>query len=184
MPGWAALLEWFYFRAGLDVPRFEQLKGTEVPQPYRRLLVHSADMTPTLETFFQERLHLRVLSRELQETCMREVVLSLAHWRRPVVYGAIRVFLEHLPESARKRVLEELNPLGRILQSESIPHMSWPQVFFRTEPDPHMRAMLRLRRDGPLYGRRNVLVDGTRRLLAEVVEVLAHVDEEHEPNKK
>ena len=54
--------------------------------------------------------------------------------------------------------------------------MSWPQPFFRAEPDSHMAAMLWLRRNCGLYGRRNVLVDGSRRLLAEVIEVLAPID--------
>jgi hypothetical protein len=81
-----------------------------------------------------------------------------------------------MPTKARQRVLQELHPLGHILQTEAIPHMSWPQAFFRAEPDPHMAAMLRLRRNCGLYGRRNVLVDGFRHLLAEVIEVLAPID--------
>lgn len=175
--GWAGLLHWVYARAGLKSPRLEQLKPRQVPRPYRDLLAHSADMTPTLEGFFEQPLGLRVLSRDLEQDCYRrEVVLTLGCEKRPVLYGAIRILLEHLPPNAKAWVLKELLPLGRILQAESIPHMSWPQTFFRVEPDRHMIAMLHMRRKRYLYGRRNILVDGSRRLLAEVIEVLAPED--------
>jgi hypothetical protein len=74
-------------------------------------------------------------------------------------------------------VLEEQRPLGSILQSEGIPHISWPQAFFRVESDPHTAAVLGRRQPCDLYGRRNVLLDRTRRLLAEVIEILAPVEE-------
>jgi hypothetical protein len=174
LQGWAALLESIYLRAGFEFPSLEQLKPEQVPQPYRTLLVHSADMTPTLEGFYGDSLGLTVLSRTLHEdSYRREVVLTLGDKARPVLYGAIRIFLPALPPKARQAVLQERFPLGHILQTEQIPHLSWPQPFFRVEPDPHMTAMLRLGRAAGLYGRRNVLVDGSRRLLAEVIEVLA-----------
>jgi chorismate-pyruvate lyase len=184
LQSWAALLEWVYLRAGLEMPRLRQLKPEQVLNPYRKLLVHSADMTPTLEGFFREPLGLTVLSRDVQEdSYRREVVLTLGQQRRPVLYGAIRILLPHLPPKVREGVLAEAFPLGHILQAESVPHLSWPQAFFQAEPDSHMVAMLRLRGREPLYGRRNVLVDGSRRLLAEVIEVLGPVDSAREPAK-
>lgn len=175
--GWASLLEWFYQRAGLSLPRLEQVRPEAVPQPYRSILVHSDDMTPTLETFFGVRPGLSVLGRETgDESYRREVVLTLGSERRPVLYGVIRILLGHLPERAWQRVLRERHPLGHILQTEAIPHLSWPQTFFRVEADAHMTTVLRLKRAWDLYGRRNVLVDGTRRLLAEVIEVLGPVE--------
>lgn len=170
------MLEWFYTRRQLPLPRVAQLGGGLVPQPYRRLLVHSSDMTPTLEEFFAERVGLGVITRELHgESYLREVVLHVGDPQRPVLYGVIRILLDHLPPTVRTSVLREQEPLGSILQRECVPHLSWPQSFFRAEPDSHMTRILRLRNSLPLYGRRNVLVDGTRRLLAEVLEVLAPV---------
>jgi hypothetical protein len=74
---------------------------------------------------------------------------------------------------ARGLVLKAERPLGDILNSESIPYLSWPQAFFRLKADAHAGAALGLRGPGFLYGRRNVLLDGSRRLIAEVIEVLA-----------
>ena len=174
--GWTALLERFYSRAGLILPNLERLNEDEVPSPYQGLLVHSLDMTPTLETFYRQSIGLAVLSRERQQdSYFREVILHINQGAQPIEYGAIRICLNHLPASVRERVLGEQRPFGNILQSESFPHLSWPQAFFRVEADFHMSSVLRLRNACALYGRRNVLVDASRRLLAEVIEVLAPV---------
>ena len=91
---------------------------------------------------------------------------------RPVEYGVIRICLALLSPAAAQSVLEERRPLGRILQAEAIAHLSWPQAFFRVEADARLSRLLGLRQPATLYGRRNVLVDGSRRLLAEVIEIL------------
>ena len=70
-------------------------------------------------------------------------------------------------------MLEEQRPLGNILQRDAIPHLSWPQAFFRVQSDSHLGHVLYLSEPAVLYGRRNVLLDGSRRLLAEVIEILA-----------
>ncbi len=174
IPSWAALLARFYEPLGLSVPALDALKADEVPQPYRALLVHSSDMTPTLERFYGQTLRLRVLTREHKDdSYKREVILWLADDALPVEYGVIRIHLERLPTAARRLVLEEKRPLGDILHTEAIPHLSWPQAFFRFKSDAHAGAALGLRHPGFLYGRRNVLLDGSRRLLADVIEVLA-----------
>jgi chorismate-pyruvate lyase len=173
-PYWAALLERFYKPTGLSVPALRELKGEEVPPPYQSLLVHSWDMTPTLARFYAQTLRLKVLSRERQDdSYKREVILWTADDHRPVEYGVIRIHLQRLPANARRLVLEEQRPLGDILQAEAIPHLSWPQAFFRLKADAHTGAALGLRRAGFLYGRHNVLLDGSRKLLADVIEVLA-----------
>lgn len=175
-PPWSALLELVYSRRGLPLPRLDKVTDEELPQPYRGLLVHSRDMTPTLQEFYQEPLGLRVLGRWREGgRYIREVLLHLPGSGRRVGFGAICVELRHLPPASAGRVLEEQAPFGSILQRDGIPHLSWSQAFFRAEPDVHMRNVLQTREGCRLYGRRNVLLDGGRRLLAEVIEVLAPV---------
>ncbi|MBI5387962.1 MAG: hypothetical protein HZA90_25140 [Verrucomicrobia bacterium] len=177
-PPWAALLERFYERTSLPVPTLQRLRDDEVPPPYKSLLVHSADMTPTLEKYHQDRLGLEVLRRVVLGSgeYLREVVLTLAGNSRPVEYGVIRIWLKRFPEAARQLVLEEQRPLGGILLSEGIAHVSWPHAFFRVEADAHIGSALRLQHAAPLYGRRNVLLNGSRHLLAEVIEILPPVN--------
>ena len=88
-------------------------------------------------------------------------------------YGVIRICLGLLSPAASRKVLEEQRPLGKILELEAIAHLSWPQAFFRVEADGRLSKLLGLAAPALLYGRRNVLVDGSRRLLAEVIEILA-----------
>jgi hypothetical protein len=175
-PGWAFLLERFYEKLGLPLPGLHEIQGEDMPQPYKGLLVHSSDMTPTLESFYRQPIRLTVLTREQQDfSYLREVVLKSANDARPVEYGVIRICLDHLPPTASRKVLDEQRPLGNILQGEAIPHLSWPQAFFRVQSDSHLGHVLYLSQPATLYGRRNVLLDGSRRLLAEVIEILAPV---------
>jgi len=174
VPPWAALFGVFYSRAGIPFPRLTRLKGSQLPQPYRSLLAHSRDMTPTLEQFYQRTLGITVIGRLIEGNAyLREVTLNLDGENRPIEYGAIRIFMDHFPLHAQEMIREEHCPLGKILELEEIPHVGWPQAFFRVAPDAHMASMLQLKAPRKLYGRRNVLLDGDRRLLAEVLEVLA-----------
>src|SRR4030095_4759665 len=133
-------------------------------------------MTLTLETFYRGSLALNVLTRERTEAAyLREVTLNLVGSKKPVEYGAIRIFLDYFPLRARTRVLEEESPLGKILATEGIPHIGWPQAFLRVKSDSHMQEALQLTGETELYGRRNVLLDEHRRMLAEVFEILAPV---------
>jgi len=176
-PPLLALLEPFYRRMELPIPRATALDGSDLPEPYRHLLVHSRDMTPTLEAFHRQSMRIAVLGRwREQETYFREVLLKTEKDGRPVEYGLIRIQLERLPSGARQAVLEEEVPLGRILQTEAIPHLSWPQAFFRVEPDFRLSSMLGLNASETLYGRLNLLLNGSRALLAEVLEVLPPAD--------
>jgi chorismate-pyruvate lyase len=177
---WLALLQQFYARAGLFLPALQPLRPAEVPAPYHGLLVHSADMTPTLQNFYRSPMAIRVLNRERhQQSYFREVVLRREDNSQPVEYGVIRICLDRLPATAARRVLEEQRPLGGILQAEAIPHLSWPQNFFAVSVDAHIAGALHIPAAGTLYGRRNVLLDASRRLIADVIEVLAPADQNH-----
>lgn len=172
------LLLRFYERRGLAVPDLEALPGHELPEPDRRLLVHSTDMTPTLENFYGQPIAITVLGREREaHHYSREVLLRRGYDQRPVEYGVIRIWLDHFPAGARDAVTSEQYPLGHILQTREIPHLSWPQGFFSVHPDAHLTDSLQLVRPQTLYGRRNLLLDGSRRLLAEVLEILAPAGE-------
>src|SRR5687768_804489 len=87
-------LDMLYLEVGLSLPRVSRVAGEEVPEPYRRLLVHDNDMTPTLEAFHRERIHLRVTRWRIDEdTYARQVVLTLDDSGRPVEFGAIVIYL-------------------------------------------------------------------------------------------
>ncbi len=52
------------------------IDASQLPEPYRELLAHDRDMTPTLEAFCGERLHLNLLHREvIGDVMLRRVLL-------------------------------------------------------------------------------------------------------------
>lgn len=182
-PAWAVLLEQFYSQSGHSFPRIQAVDEAQIPEPYKRLLVHAEDMTPTLEKFYAQPVGITVLNFDLQsDFYLREVVLNVAGKsssppeQLSIEYGVIRIFLNRLTPAARRRVLEQRRPFGSILREEGIAHSSWPQSFFRVEADARLTSLLRIRQAQELYGRRNILLDASRHALAEVIEILAPVD--------
>jgi chorismate-pyruvate lyase len=163
----------FYRRAKLPLPGITAISGDEVPEPYKSLLVHSNDMTPTLEGFHKSRIHLEILSRDRRgDFYYREVVLRLDHDERPVEFGANKVHLGMFPEEAQELILLEQVPLGTILRDCGILHKNEAKYFLRVEPDELITRSLELEQPVPLYGRKAVITDPQGRPLSEIVEIL------------
>jgi chorismate-pyruvate lyase len=171
----------FYEDAGLALPSATRINGREMPEPYRRLLVHDRDMTPTLEAAYDRKMNLRVLKYALDhEVFSRQILLIPEGSDSPVVFGAIKIYLDEFPSAARDLVLERKLPLGSILESQAIKHFSRPDAFFEVEPDAFMCRTLDVVGPAKLYGRRNVLGNSTGRKLAQVLEILPPAKGLHE----
>ena len=166
-------LDDFYAQQGLALPRIEAVSGGEVPEPYRALLVHQDDMTPTLEKFHGAKLHLTVMrSQRRGDFYFREVMLSLDGSNRPVEFGAIKMNLALFSPAARKLILEEREPLGHILRECAVAHASRPKAYLRVASDDFINRALNITGTHTLYGRRNTHFDTQQRALAEIVEIL------------
>jgi len=166
-------LDDFYARAGLPLPNIERIQGETMPEPYRSLLVHERDMTPTLEKFHGADIHLRILKREQRDDFyFREVMLLLDGSDMPVEFGANKVSLVLFPPKARQLILEERIPLGRVLKECEIPHATFAKAFFRVAPDELISSVLNLNSPTWLYGRKATILDGQKRPLSEIVEIL------------
>jgi hypothetical protein len=170
-------LDEFYLQAGLPPPDIEQIDAAAMPEPYRSLLVHNDDMTPTLERFLGGALHLDVLSRSHRgDAYFREVLLRLQTTHRPVEFGAIKINLPLFPAAARHAILEEHWPLGHILGEFRVRHTCRPKAFLRVQADALIRGALALTTSATLYGRRNTLLAPQQAPLAEVIEILPPFD--------
>jgi chorismate-pyruvate lyase len=166
-------LDEFYAQMGLTLPPLQQVDGEAVPQPYKRLLVHQNDMTPTLESFHGCDIHLRLLGRRRKGNgYFREVVLLLDGTDQPVEFGAIKISLDRFAPEVRRQILEERRPLGHVLQECGVKHTSRPKAFLRLASDHFINEALQLTGANVLYGRRNTLFDPQERPLAEIVEIL------------
>lgn len=166
-------LDDFYAQAGRRLPKIVAINGADMPEPYRTLLVHDSDMTPTLEKFHGGRVLLRVLnSQERDGFYYREVALLLDGSNAPVEFGASKINLSLFPSAAQKSIRAEETPLGHVLADYRIKHTSRPKAFLKIEADDFVNDALGLKSPQTLYGRRNTLYDSQQRALAEVVEIL------------
>ena len=174
-------LDEFYAQAGLALPPIAEITAGSVPQPYRQLLVHGDDMTPTLEAFHGSNIHLRLLGKRRRgKEYFREVVLLLDDTDQPVEFGAIKINLNLFSTKAQQQILEERRPLGHVMQECSVRHSSQPKAFLRIATDQVINEALGLKGAHVLFGRRNTLFDPQNRPLAEIVEILPPTSRGHE----
>ena len=166
-------LDDFYARMGRELPVIEPIDGDAMPDPYKSLLVHESDMTPTLQDFHRDSIHVHALhAEERDDSYFREVLLELDENGCPVEYGAIKINLGLLPNDTHQEIIEARLPLGQILFAYEVPHASRPKAYLKVEADEHITGALRLDGAPQLYGRRNTLTDIEDRPLAEIVEIL------------
>ena len=172
-PNFTYPLSEFYTHAKLTIPLIEAIPGDSVPEPYRTLLVHNNDMTPTLESFHKSDIHLEILSRERRgDFYFREDVLRLNGDDRSVEFGANKVFLGRFPEESQVLILQEYVPLGRILKNNGIKHRTEAKAFLRVQADDLISRSFELNGLTTLYGRKAVISDLQGRPLSEIVEIL------------
>jgi len=162
-----------YARTHLAFPKFERLPADQVPEPYRTLLAHDNDMTPTLEHFHGGEIYIHALRSERRSNeYFREVVLHRSEDDLPIEFGANCIDLSLFTLEARWMILQEKVPLGRILKYHQIKHSTRALGFFRIEPDELIAGALKSVPRVPLYGRQALLSDLQGRPLSRVVEVL------------
>lgn len=156
-----------------EVPEITPLFEQYLPEPYRLLLVHQRNMTPTLEeyhggTIYIERIN--VFSDEEETT--REVVLRRDSDAKPLEYGVSRTFRSRLPPEALFLLDDGRLPLGTILRVCDCEHTVQPSGFFKIRPTPFFADVFEVDDAAYLYGRRNMLVGLDGRPIAEVCEIL------------
>jgi hypothetical protein len=166
-------LDELYARAGRPLPFTERIPGEQIPEPYRSLLVHESDMTPTLEKHHSGAIHLKILYREQRDDYyFREVALLLRGSEKPIEFGANKVSLILFPPRARQLILEEDMPLGRILKDCQVGHSTVAKAFFRVTPDELICEVFGMKKPATLFGRRATIFDLQKRPLSEIVEIL------------
>jgi len=167
-------LDEFYSADHRPLPHIEAIDGERMPEPYKQLLVHKGDMTPTLERFHSGRISLQLFDKRLGDDgwFSRRVALVMDDTGKRVEFGAIRINLNLFSEEAKQHILDGKRPLGTILNEDGIAHSSRPVAFLRVMSDDLINETLGLTKPHTLYGRRNVLYSGAGERLAEVVEIL------------
>lgn len=175
---WLMPLHFFYERRTVDLPNFQFLRGKEVPYPYRSLLVHENDMTPTLAAFHHSKLYLEVLEKEVNDNfLLRFVILRSAASDIPVEFGAIGINLEGFEPDVREMIVEGRIPLGGILGDSEVVYQGSPTAYFSVPADEIIGEALAQPVGTELHGRCNQLLDGEGNVFADIVEILPKSDE-------
>ncbi len=167
-------LDLLHEQEGIALPRIERVEGEAVPQPYRQLLVHLNDMTPTLSAFHGQEIALRVLGRRIQgDVLFREVILLAG--KSPVEFGAIAIHLSEFTPEARTDIEAGHLPLGTILAKHKVVHVSCPQAFLKIEANAFINEVFGLSEEtNTLYGRRNIHATPSGAVIADILEILPH----------
>ena len=166
-------LEMTYAAMSRPLPRIEYIDGREMPEPYKSLLVHTGDMTPTLEDFYQQAMELRVIEQQPAENVLLRLIILATHdVDRPTEFGAIRIHLSRFTAEAQHKIRSGIVPLGTIFRENNIRHTSNPQAFFKVWPDRTISGSLNIDQPQWLYGRHNIHRDMQDNILAEMVEIL------------
>lgn len=159
--------------SGHELPAYTVIAGAEMPEPYRRLLVHHGDMTSRLENFHAGEIVIEALRHEHTPAAYRrEVVLRMDGTGKAVEYGAIEIELSAFNEEIRRLILEEHLPLGGLLNRFKVQYRSEPRAFIKLGPDVVMQQLFETPAATEFYGRCNRLLDAEGRVLARIVEIL------------
>lgn len=161
------------YASGIDaMPVPTIIDGPDMPEQYRRLLVHLGDMTLTLERFYGSRMKVRVLgSRHVRDEYHRQVVLC-DDQGAIVEFGAICIHFDVVTPSVFAQVLAGVRPLGGLLSEQHVPYSSKPTCFFSMVSDLTINQAFGLTGSRTVYGRCNTLLDHQGRSIADIVEIL------------
>lgn len=169
-------LDEFYAARGLSLPEILVIDAKDAFffEPSRSLLAHQSDMTSTLEKFHNDTLRIQLIDRHVHENeYYREVLLVLERAGTRAGLGATKINLGLFPAAAQQEILQEKQPLGKILTTSGVPFSSRPSAYFRVVSDEFISDALQVDKGTLLFGRRNSLFDSFERPLAEIVEILA-----------
>ena len=156
-----------------DVPEITALFKQHMPQPYRELLVHERNMTPTLESYHGGTIYIEpinVLTDDEETT--REVILRRDTDGKPLEYGASRMFRHRLSPEALFLIDDGRLPLGTILRVCDCEHTVRPAGFFKIRSTPFFAEAFGASDAPYFYGRRTALVALDGHSIAEVCEIL------------
>ncbi len=158
-----------------DRPRYTPIRGDEMPEPYRSLLVHTHHMTVTVERFYGDAVDVRVLEvARSGDEYARKILLTLHGSGEVVQLGIVQIDLSLLSDVVREQIVEGKTPLGRVLIQNNVLRHIQPAGYFRVEPSAELDRLFGRADRQPTYGRLGVIfTDGKPAI--EVLEILAAV---------
>ncbi|MFO0841601.1 MAG: hypothetical protein U0797_04255 [Gemmataceae bacterium] len=139
-------------------PSYELIRGDDMPQPYRDLLVHEHHMTVTVEAHHGGPVDVRVLAvRQDGDLYSRMILLVHQATGRVVQFGIVRIDFSVTSPEVRDAIVAQGTPVGRVLIEHDVLRRIEPTAFLRITPGPALMAWFGLTEPAPLYGRLAVI---------------------------
>lgn len=136
------------------VPLCERIPPEEIPEPYRRLLVHHNHMTVTLEDHHKDRVD--VIPYQVHrhgDLYGRKLDLRTVNSRKIVMTGLMLFNFSFCSEEVRDLIIAQQIPLGRILIDNNIMRRVSTGSYMRFDPDDAFVSRFELSDPRPAYGR-------------------------------
>jgi len=133
---------------------YEYVAAEDVPEPYRKLLVHEHHMTVTVEAHHGSLVDVRILERRHEgDVYARKILLALQTTGQIVQFGLVRIRFEYCSTEVRDAIVAGNTPLGRVLIEHNVLRRIEPTAYLRIVPGPAMVQWFGLARPQPTYGR-------------------------------
>jgi chorismate-pyruvate lyase len=140
------------------VPRYRYVSSSEIPEPYRHLLVHDRHMTVAMETHHLCKVKVRVLQSCREDGWYaRQIVLAKENTQQVVLGGIVRIHLSMLDEEVQAGILSEGTPLGHVLIDHEVLRHIEVQRYLVIDGGPAMAVWPGFERSPKVYGRLGIL---------------------------
>jgi hypothetical protein len=157
----------------ISADAFQHVTPNDMPEPAKRLLVHSRDMTSTLAAFHESPLRVEILqTRQNEEIYLREVFLRTTATDAIVEYGVIAIALAQFTAVQQQAIRAGVAPLGALLHRFQISFVSAPIGFFSVAAEVLAGTPYQPPARATCFGRFNRLSKSTGEPLAWILEIL------------
>lgn len=126
----------------------------QVPDAYRRLLVHEEHMTVAMEAFHESLVDVDVLDIKESETYYaRKILLKRRTDGATVQFGIMRVNLTLLDDDVRGEIRQQRRPLGRILVRHNLMRTVHLSELWKVMPGIELQRHFEIGSTEQTYGR-------------------------------
>ncbi len=153
-----SLCHWFY-EDRISVEGCDPVNADEMPETYRKLLVHNEHMTEKLSDYHGEDVELHVLQNRADgDLYSRNILLTLPSDPDFVVeFGIMRMNLNMVGTEVRKAIEAGETPLGNILVGHKVLRRIEPRWYLKFDTESPMASHFGRKHEHPIYGRVGII---------------------------
>ncbi len=171
-PDLHVLLDLFY-ESQNELGEFVESDPPSLPAVFRKLLVHDAHMTVTLEQHHGCPVDVAVLKTHTTEShYSRKILLTRQSDGKVVQYGIVRLNLDYLGPDVREEIESQETPLGRILIEHDVLRTVKLLSIWKIDPGSELRQLFKLENPVPCFGR-TALIYCNGVIAVELLEIVA-----------